>query len=248
MESGRVYCIDGSTAETIWMATGTSTLKAVSKEIAIEVGAADGVAAAELDSAFLNFAVYEAHEVDDSAGASVRRSTAAIYPEAALGSGQTGWVYFRVLVLADGTNQRVLVTDDSGLGPEFREAALASARQWTYLAALLDGNPVASWALDSIGFAPPVPDESAIAPDPPALSADSTEVDTSSVPDTLVQAPDSAIADTSSVQDSLAQPAEPVNTDVDSSQIEPGSGPSTDLETPAIQDSSVVDSGSGGPR
>lgn len=284
MESGRVYCIDGSTAETIWMATGTSTLKAVSKEIAKAGGVSAGTAAAELDSAFLNFAVYEAHEVDDSAGASVRRSTAAIYPEAALGSGQTGWVFFRVLVLADGTNQRVLVTDDSGLGPEFREAALASARQWTYLAALLDGNPVASWAVDSIGFAPPDLDESAIAPDSSAPPADSTDVDTSSVHDTLVQSRDSTIADTSSVQDSsvqspepeiadtssaqnlliqspepappdtssvqdsLAQPADPVNTDVDSSQMEPGSGPSTDLETPAIQDSSAVDSGSGGPR
>ena len=218
LESGRVYCIDGRTAETIWMVTGTSTLKAVSKEIATEGGVTGGTAAAELDSAFLNFAVYESHEVDDSAGASVRRSTVAIYPESALGSGQTGWVYFRVLVLADGTNQRVMITDDSGLGPEFREAALASARGWTYLAALLDGNPVASWAVDSIGFAPPSPDESAGVPYSLRQSADSTDVDTFSVQDSLVQAPDSTIADSSHVQDSLVQASD--STIADSSHVQ----------------------------
>ena len=87
------------------------------------------MAAAALDSAFFDFAVYEVGEVDEIAR--VRRATSAAYPSSALSEGITGWVYFRVLVLADGTNNRVDITDDSGLGPEFRDATLASAQDWT---------------------------------------------------------------------------------------------------------------------
>lgn len=250
MESGRVYCIDGKTAETLWMVTGTSTQLSLPPDSLPTSGVGVGRAAAELDSAFLDFAVYEADEVDDSAGASVRRSTVALYPEAALGSGLSGWVYFRVLVLADGTNRQVVVTDDSGLGPEFREAALLSARQWTYLAALRDGEPVASWAVDSIGFAPPLEKEPTGVQDSLLESPDSTAADSSAASDSQSEASDSAIVESTGVENAQTQPESSTVSDssgtvADSSRVEPVSEPSIDTETPLLHDSLAADSGSG---
>ena len=122
---------------------------------------------------------------------------AAAYPKAAAESGLTGWVHLRVLVLKDGSIAEVVVADDSGLGPEFRQAATDAVREWTFLAASLDNEEVACWGEYAIGFSPPLPEDEARRLDSRQAAAEKPQA----ALDTAASALDSeAEADTAQIQ------------------------------------------------
>ena len=152
-ESGRAYVLSARSSSILWSATGTST-------IAVEPARAEtGLPLRNLESLEdevqgYDFPLYDTSEVD--AAPIIRRSVAADYPEGARGSGLTGWVFVKVLVLPDGDPAEIQIHDDSGLGAEFRQAAIAAAEQWAFLAATRDGQDVACWSIFPIGFAPPL--------------------------------------------------------------------------------------------
>jgi TonB family protein len=155
-ESGRAYVVSARSSGVVWSATGTST-------IAVEPIRSEtdqplrNLESLEEEVQGYDFPLYDTSEVD--AAPIIRRSVAAEYPEASLQSGLTGWVFVKILVLPDGEPAEIQIQDDSGLGPEFREAAIAAAEQWAFLAATRDGEDVACWAVFPIGFAPPLPDD-----------------------------------------------------------------------------------------
>lgn len=79
----------------------------------------------------------------ETVGAQVVNTTAPKYPVAAFEQGVSGKVELRVEVGADGrvTDVRVLSAAPAGV---FEDAAVTSARAWTFKPALRDGKPVAS--------------------------------------------------------------------------------------------------------
>lgn len=62
-----------------------------------------------------------------------------------------GRVVLRVLVLADGTVDRVEVAESSG-HPALDRAAVEAARSWQFRPAMRDGEPIAAWAVIPVRF------------------------------------------------------------------------------------------------
>ncbi len=65
------------------------------------------------------------------------------YPEAAKKDNLEGKVYLNVLADAKGRVEEVKVSKSDA--QIFNEAAIASAKEWTFKPALKDGKPVATW-------------------------------------------------------------------------------------------------------
>jgi TonB family protein len=153
--AGACYAVSGRSGAVIWSRFGRSSLRPADtgrvvaplvslEQLRQEVGGYD-------------FPIYQTSEVQ--AAPIIRRSTAATYPPSEAGSGKTGWVQVKILVLPDGSGAEWEVVDDAGLGPEFGLAAIAAAREWSFLPASRDGEEVACWGVFPIGFAPPLPPE-----------------------------------------------------------------------------------------
>jgi len=192
-DAGRVYCFSSRSGTIIWTMTGTSTLALDTPADSVGGTSFATLETLRAETNEFGYPIFDTTEVD--VAPVIRRSVAAEYPSGALGSGLTGWVYVKVLVRPDGYPERIEIEDDSGLGPEFRQAAVATANQWQFLAANRGGEAVACWAVFPIGFAPPsTADDSAAA---------AAQLDSAGAHDTLAAPADTLGGDSLAV-DSVA--------------------------------------------
>lgn len=152
--AGAVLAVSGGSGEVVWSRFGHSSMRQSDSERVAPLMSLDQL---KQDVAAYSFPVYDSSEVD--ATPVIRRSTGAVYPPTALGTGATGWVKVKVLVMADGTAAEAKVVDLAGLSPEFGDASLAAVRDWSFLPASRGGAEVACWAVFPIGFSPPLSPE-----------------------------------------------------------------------------------------
>lgn len=152
VDAGKVYVYSGRDRSLIQSFTGRSGVTAKDTARVARVKEAVQAIRKAGDTLTLPDTIYDSTQVDVMP--ILRRSVNAEYPETAMGSGLSGWVQVRILVLADGAPGKVDIADDAGLGPDFRLAALTAARQWFFLPATKGGEAVAAWTVFPIGFAP----------------------------------------------------------------------------------------------
>ena len=152
VDAGKVYLYSGRNFSLIQSFAGRSGVTAMDTARVARVIEAERAIQKAADTLSLPEIIYDSTQVDVMP--ILRRSVPAEYPLTALGSGLSGWVKVRILVLADGAPGKVDIADDAGLGPDFRLAALTAARQWFFLPATKGGEPVAAWTVFPIGFAP----------------------------------------------------------------------------------------------
>ncbi|MGH7437609.1 MAG: TonB family protein [Polyangiaceae bacterium] len=88
-----------------------------------------------------------------------------MYPPSALAARKHSDVVLAVTVDADGHVSKVDVLESGG--PDLDEAAVVAARQWTFVPAMRDGNPVASRIRVPFHFAPPAPPPELVTPPAP---------------------------------------------------------------------------------
>jgi iron complex outermembrane recepter protein len=89
----------------------------------------------------------------------------AVYPPSALATREHADVVLLVTVDTDGHVSKAEVAESSGK-KDLDEAALVAVRQWTFVPAMRDGQPVASRIKVPFHFAPPAPPPEIVAPAP----------------------------------------------------------------------------------
>jgi TonB family protein len=240
VDAGKVYLFSGRTFSLLQTFAGTSRITAQDTARVARVVEAERAIKVAADTVTLPEVVYDSTQVDVMP--ILRRTVNAEYPREALGSGLAGWVQVRVLVLADGAPGRVDIVDDAGLGPDFRLAALTAARQWFFLPATRDGQPVPAWAVFPIGFAPEERREG-----PTADSAAGGEVQPDSAGRTHEARPSAsstAMADAAAAgpRADATVPAVPGPTDTLGAKIEPAEAPDSDTNSAPVSPLSTVDS------
>lgn len=233
IDAGKVYLYSGRDFALLASVTGTSNLSAADTATAVKpppvIAAAAPDTGAPVDSFVMPDTVYNIEELDNPPF--LRRNIEAVYPPSAEGTGATGWVQVRVMVLDDGLPGLIEIADDAGLGPDFRDAAIQAARQWEFAPATKNGKDVASWTVVPIGFAPPdstakadstdqglrrLPGDTVRTPSGSAPQGKAAAGDTATAPpDTATATPDTATVppDTATVPpDTATVPPEPVDT------------------------------------